>query len=89
MKYVVMPNLINFGPLLLELWHGVLNQVRHRVPVMPPRVWGVTSSIIISRKALVSWDTICKPLSAGGFNVINLYIWNEQSSHVKAPLGHS
>ena len=31
----------------------------------------------ISRKALVAWERVCQPGSAGGLNVINLQLWNK------------
>ncbi|XP_060183210.1 uncharacterized protein LOC132613180 [Lycium barbarum] len=30
-----------------------------------------------SRKALVSWETLCKPKSAGGLNILDFYTWNK------------
>ncbi|KAK4739832.1 hypothetical protein R3W88_003529 [Solanum pinnatisectum] len=35
-----------------------------------------TGAVTISKKALVSWENICKPLAAGGLNIINLCLWN-------------
>ncbi|XP_070018245.1 uncharacterized protein [Nicotiana sylvestris] len=32
-----------------------------------------------SRKALVVWETLCKPHSAGGLNFIEFYTWNRAS----------
>ncbi|XP_070016975.1 uncharacterized protein [Nicotiana sylvestris] len=30
-----------------------------------------------SRRALISWETICMPMSAGGLNVLDIYYWNK------------
>lgn len=30
----------------------------------------------ITKKALVSWEKICMPTNAGGYNLINMKIWN-------------
>lgn len=38
-------------------------------------VWSGVS--IITKKALVAWDKICLPKSAGGLNIINLHLWNK------------
>ncbi|KAK4737144.1 hypothetical protein R3W88_000841 [Solanum pinnatisectum] len=35
-----------------------------------------TSFVIVSKKALVSWETICKPHAAGGLNIMDLCLWN-------------
>ncbi|XP_060216818.1 uncharacterized protein LOC132644255 [Lycium barbarum] len=32
-----------------------------------------------SRKALVSWETLCKPKSAGGLNILDFYTWNKSA----------
>lgn len=37
-------------------------------------VW--TGSNVISKKALVSWERMCSPKSAGGLNLINIKVWN-------------
>ncbi|XP_060195229.1 uncharacterized protein LOC132624469 [Lycium barbarum] len=29
------------------------------------------------KKALVSWETLCKPKSAGGLNILDFYTWNK------------
>ncbi|XP_019225236.1 PREDICTED: uncharacterized protein LOC109206830 [Nicotiana attenuata] len=31
----------------------------------------------ITKKALIAWEQICRPISAGSLNVINLCIWNK------------
>ncbi|XP_019242573.1 PREDICTED: uncharacterized protein LOC109222707 [Nicotiana attenuata] len=36
-----------------------------------------TGSNEFSRKALIAWDKICQPKSAGGLNVMNIRIWNK------------
>lgn len=36
-----------------------------------------TESVKLSRKALVAWDSVCRPLSAGGLNIIDMAIWNK------------
>ncbi|XP_049403702.1 uncharacterized protein LOC125867303 [Solanum stenotomum] len=38
-------------------------------------VWSGVSTI--TKKALVAWDKICLPKSAGGLNIINLHLWNK------------
>lgn len=30
-----------------------------------------------SRKALVAWEKLCLPKSAGGLNIVQLTIWNK------------
>lgn len=36
-----------------------------------------TGSSDTSRRALIAWDKICMPLSAGGPKVIDIYSWNK------------
>uniref|UniRef100_A0A1S4AZM9 Uncharacterized protein n=1 Tax=Nicotiana tabacum TaxID=4097 RepID=A0A1S4AZM9_TOBAC len=36
-----------------------------------------TGSAIVSRRALISWETICLSQSAGGLNVMNMLYWNK------------
>ncbi|XP_075074721.1 uncharacterized protein LOC142162287 [Nicotiana tabacum] len=31
----------------------------------------------VSKKALLAWDKVCLPKSAGGFNIMNIAIWNK------------
>lgn len=38
-------------------------------------VWSGTN--IITKKALVAWDKVCLPNTAGGLNLINIYQWNK------------
>nr|XP_016468578.1 PREDICTED: uncharacterized protein LOC107791096 [Nicotiana tabacum] len=38
-------------------------------------IWSGTNTI--TRKALVAWEKICTPKSAGGHNLINLLLWNK------------
>ncbi|KAH0633496.1 hypothetical protein KY284_036282 [Solanum tuberosum] len=38
-------------------------------------VWAGTNTI--KKKALIAWDTVCSPKSVGGFNIINLLLWNK------------
>lgn len=45
-----------------------------------------TSSVVRSRKALVSWEKLCLPKAAGGQNIINLSLWNTAASVKKSPL---
>ncbi|KAG5629696.1 hypothetical protein H5410_001413 [Solanum commersonii] len=35
-----------------------------------------TESVTVSKKAFVSWETICKPHAAGGLNIMDLCLWN-------------
>jgi len=32
---------------------------------------------VITKRALVSWDKVCTPKSAGGLNLVNLKVWNK------------
>lgn len=32
---------------------------------------------IISRKSLISWDSVCRPRDYGGLNIIDLTLWNK------------
>lgn len=36
-----------------------------------------TGSVNLSRKALVAWDSVCRPFSAGGLNIIDMALWNK------------
>nr|XP_009770787.1 PREDICTED: uncharacterized protein LOC104221414 [Nicotiana sylvestris] len=36
-----------------------------------------TGEATITKKALIAWEQICRPISAGGLNIINLCIWNK------------
>lgn len=36
-----------------------------------------TEGIELNKKALVSWEKVCFPKSARGFNVIDIYTWNK------------
>ncbi|KAH0639679.1 hypothetical protein KY285_036265 [Solanum tuberosum] len=38
-------------------------------------VWEGTNTI--NKKTLIAWDTVCSPKSVGGFNIINLLLWNK------------
>ncbi|XP_049406058.1 uncharacterized protein LOC125869643 [Solanum stenotomum] len=38
-------------------------------------VWAGTNTI--NKKTLIAWDTVCSPKSVGGFNIINLLLWNK------------
>lgn len=31
----------------------------------------------VSKKALVAWDRMCMPMSAGGLNLLNVGMWNK------------
>ncbi|KAG5570890.1 hypothetical protein H5410_060656 [Solanum commersonii] len=35
-----------------------------------------TVFLTVSKKALVSWETICKPHAGGGLNIMDLCLWN-------------
>ncbi|XP_049393519.1 uncharacterized protein LOC125857904 [Solanum stenotomum] len=35
-----------------------------------------TRSVTVSKKALVSWETVCKPHAVGGLNIMDLCLWN-------------
>lgn len=41
------------------------------------RTFPWTGSVKLSRKVLVDWDSVCRPLSAGGLNIIDMTIWNK------------
>ncbi|KAH0730467.1 hypothetical protein KY289_001655 [Solanum tuberosum] len=41
------------------------------------RIFLWTGAITISKKALVSWETVCKPQAASGLNIIDLKLWNK------------
>ncbi|XP_060195279.1 uncharacterized protein LOC132624530 [Lycium barbarum] len=41
------------------------------------RIYLWTGGTEQSKKALLAWDTVCFPRSAGGYNVIDLYTWNK------------
>ena len=36
-----------------------------------------TGDLVQSRKAPIAWDSFCKPLVAGGWNIKNLGVWNK------------
>lgn len=38
-------------------------------------VWAGTTTI--NKKALIAWDTVCSLKFVGGFNIINLLLWNK------------
>ncbi|KAG5589533.1 hypothetical protein H5410_040047 [Solanum commersonii] len=38
-------------------------------------IWSGNSTI--TKRALIAWDTMCLPKSAGGLNLINIQIWNK------------
>lgn len=38
-------------------------------------LWTVSETV--SMKAPISWDHICDPVAAGGWNVIDLGVWNQ------------
>jgi len=41
------------------------------------RVFLWTGEFGISKRALIAWEHICLPKSAGGWNVIDLHCWNQ------------
>ncbi|XP_060177863.1 uncharacterized protein LOC132607802 [Lycium barbarum] len=41
------------------------------------RTFLLTGTTETSKRALVSWDKVCLPTSAGGLNVLNLGLWNK------------
>lgn len=36
-----------------------------------------TGNGILSRKAPMAWDKVCRPIAAGGLNIIDMTIWNK------------
>ncbi|XP_060182758.1 uncharacterized protein LOC132612661 [Lycium barbarum] len=40
-------------------------------------IWSGTNTI--TKRALIAWDRMCLPISAGGLNLINVQIWNKAS----------
>ncbi|XP_019256492.1 PREDICTED: uncharacterized protein LOC109234906 [Nicotiana attenuata] len=38
-------------------------------------MWSGTN--VITKRALISWDKVCQPKSAGGLNILNLKSWNK------------
>lgn len=36
-----------------------------------------TGGVDVTKKALIAWDKLCFPKSAGGLNLLNIHIWNK------------
>ncbi|XP_019233197.1 PREDICTED: uncharacterized protein LOC109213816 [Nicotiana attenuata] len=36
-----------------------------------------TGNAAISKKALVAWENVCKPVAAGGLNILDIKVWNK------------
>ncbi|XP_060183073.1 uncharacterized protein LOC132613029 [Lycium barbarum] len=36
-----------------------------------------TGSVEVSKKALIAWETLCCPKSAGGLSILDVYTWNK------------
>nr|XP_009629730.1 uncharacterized protein LOC104119842 [Nicotiana tomentosiformis] len=46
----------------------------HRIDMQKvPMVWGVD----MSKRALVSWDKLCQPKATGGWNLLDITLWNK------------
>ncbi|XP_059315645.1 uncharacterized protein LOC132066336 [Lycium ferocissimum] len=75
---------IYFGGTIQDVINGILTQMGFSHGDLPFKyldalcrsyVWFGTS--VVTKKALVAWERVCSPKSVGGFNLINLQLWNK------------
>nr|XP_018634159.1 uncharacterized protein LOC104119208 [Nicotiana tomentosiformis] len=38
-----------------------------------------TGNATISKKALVAWEKVCRPVAAGGLNILDIKLWNKEA----------
>nr|XP_016464660.1 PREDICTED: uncharacterized protein LOC107787583 [Nicotiana tabacum] len=81
-KYLGVP--LSSKKLSIQQWMPLVEKINVRINCWTAKFLSYSGRLQLlkrrsepSRKALIAWDTICMPMSACGFNVLDIYSWNK------------